>query len=162
MTSVPTLHFMCGKAGSGKSTLADRLAAEHGAILLCEDVWLTRLFGAEMRSFDDYRVYSQRLRTVVASLVRDLLAAGQSVVLDFPANTPAARDWFRSIFEGAGAAHVLHFVDTPEARCLQRIAMRNDQRPEGSHQLTEADFEHITSFFRAPEPAEGFHVVTHR
>jgi len=162
MTSVPTLHFMCGKAGPGKGRLGGRLAAEHGAILLCEDVWLTRLFGAEMRSFDDYRVYSQRLRTVVGPLVRDLLAAGQSVVLDFPANTPAARAWFRSLFEGSPAAHVLHFVDTPEAQCLERIAGRNAQRPEGSHHLTQADFDHITSFFRSPEPAEGFQVVTHR
>ena len=84
------------------------------------------------------------------------------MVLDFPANTPAARAWFRSIFESAQAVHVLHFVDTPESQCLERIATRNVERPEGSHQLSPADFVHITSFFRAPEPSEGFHVVTHR
>ncbi|MFN7696044.1 MAG: AAA family ATPase, partial [Burkholderiales bacterium] len=39
----PTLHFFCGKAGAGKSTLAARIAQETGAVLISEDVWMTRL-----------------------------------------------------------------------------------------------------------------------
>ena len=34
----PTLHFMCGKMAAGKSTLAKKLAEQHGAILICEDL----------------------------------------------------------------------------------------------------------------------------
>ena len=37
-----TLHLICGKAASGKTTLARRLAAEHAAVLFCEDKWLLR------------------------------------------------------------------------------------------------------------------------
>jgi len=44
MNTTPALHFMCGKAGAGKSTLAQALAIEHNAILICEDVWMARLF----------------------------------------------------------------------------------------------------------------------
>lgn len=44
MTTTATLHFFCGKAGAGKSTLARELATTRRAILLCEDVWLARLF----------------------------------------------------------------------------------------------------------------------
>jgi predicted kinase len=153
-----TLHFLCGKAGAGKSTLARRLAAGENALLIVEDVWLARLYGAEMASFDDYRVRALRLRSVVGPLVIELLRAGQPVVLDFPANTRASRAWFRSLYEAAGAPHVLHFVDTPDRQCLDRIAVRNRERPEGSHQLSEEQFAHITSFFEPPQADEGFHV----
>lgn len=161
MSSTPTLHFFCGKAGAGKTTVASRLAQDHGAILISEDIWLMRLFGDQMKTFDDYIRFSKRLKAVVGPLAADLLNAGHSVVLDFQANTKAGRNWFRSVFEQAGAAHVLHFVDTSDEACLARIAKRNVERPEGSHHLTEEDFIHVSSFFQAPEEAEGFKVETH-
>jgi predicted kinase len=158
MTRSPTLHFFCGKAGAGKTTVAAGLAQDHGAILLSEDVWLLELYGDEMKTFDDYVRVSKRLKAVVGPLVVDLLRAGQSVVLDFQANTRAGRRWFRSLFEQASVDHVLHFVNTPDAVCLERIARRNVERPPGSHHLTEDDFMHISSFFQPPEEAEGFNV----
>ncbi|NRF67760.1 ATP-binding protein [Aquincola sp. S2] len=162
MSSSPAcLHLLCGKAGAGKSTLATVLAQTHRAILISEDIWLTRLFGDQIKTFDDYRVYSQRARTVVGPLVVDLLAAGQNVVLDYPANTRVSRAWFRSLHEAAGADHVLHYLDVPDPTCLQRIAKRNGERPEGSYQLTEADFNHVSSFFEAPDPAEGCRIQVH-
>jgi predicted kinase len=161
MTDKPTLHFFCGKAGAGKTTLAARLSVEHRAVLLSEDIWLARLFGDEMKTFDDYIRLSRRLRLAVGPLCVDLLRSGQSLVLDFQANTKAGRGWFRSVFEQAGAAHVLHFVDTPNELCLARIARRNLERPEGSHHLTKADFDHVTSYFQPPTPDEGFNVEVH-
>src|SRR4051794_24900194 len=120
------LHFLCGKAGAGKSTIATSLAASEQALLICEDVWLARLYGDQMRTFDDYRRFSLRLRTVVGPLAVDVLRSGRSVVLDVPANTKATRAWIRSLIDESGAAHVLHFIDTPDAECLRRIAQRND------------------------------------
>ncbi|MBL8344447.1 MAG: ATP-binding protein [Rubrivivax sp.] len=157
----PTLHFFCGKAGAGKTTAASRIAQKHGALLISEDIWLLRLFGDEMKTFDDYVRVSAKLKAVVGPLAVDLLKAGQSVVLDFQANTQAGRGWFRSVFEQAGAAHVLHFVVASDEACLARIGKRNVERPEGSHHLTEADFIHVSSFFQAPEEAEGFNVEMH-
>ncbi|WP_457326501.1 AAA family ATPase, partial [Roseateles sp. P5_E11] len=49
-----TLHFFCGKAGAGKSTVAARLAQADRLVLLSEDVWLSRLYGDELKTFDDY------------------------------------------------------------------------------------------------------------
>jgi predicted kinase len=161
MTDEPCLHFLCGKAGAGKSTLASALAQQHFAILICEDVWLARLFGERMKTFEDYKVFAQRVKTVLGPLVVDLLAAKQSVVLDFPANTKASRVWFRSLFEAAGATHALHYLDVPDQTCLLRIEKRNVERPEGSHHLTEEDFARISSYFEAPEPSEGFQLVAH-
>jgi len=157
----PTLHFMCGKAGAGKTTIASAVAQDHAAVLISEDIWLMRLFGDQMKTFDDYIRFSRTLKTVVGPLTTDLLKAGHSVVLDFQANTKAGRGWFRSVFEQAGAAHVLHFVTTSDQVCLERIAKRNAERPEGSHQLTAEDFTYVSSFFEAPEDAEGFHVKTY-
>lgn len=155
-----TLHFLCGKAGAGKSTLATALARAHAATLICEDIWLARLFGDRMQTFDDYRVYAQKLKTVVQPLAVDLLRAGRSVVLDFPANTRATRAWYRGVFEQAGCDHLLHYLPTPDALCLARIGRRNLERPEGSHHLSEEQFRHISSFFEPPEPDEGFRIQT--
>ena len=156
-----TLHFLCGKAGAGKSTIARDLAAADNAILLCEDVWLARLYGEEMKTFDDYRRVAQRLRRVVGPLATDLLRAGCNVVLDFPANTRAARAWFRALADEAGASHVLHFVDSPDTTCLERIGRRNRERPEGSHHLSPEQFTAISAFFEPPEAAEGLFLRRH-
>ena len=157
----PCLHFFCGKAGAGKSTLAAALAADEQAFLVCEDVWLARLYGDQMHTFEDYRRFAARLKTVVGPLAMDLLRRGQDVVLDFPANTRAARAWFRSLCEDSGARHVLHFVDPGDATCLEHIAQRNVQRPEGSHHLTPEQFAQISSFFEPPSPDEGFEMRRH-
>jgi predicted kinase len=101
------------------------LATKHSAILIFEDIWLMRLFGDQMKTFDDYKLNSQKLKSVIGPLVTDLLKSGQSVVMDFPANSKTSRAWFRSVFEQASAAHVLHFVNSSNQRCLQWIAQRN-------------------------------------
>src|SRR5215217_4400560 len=87
----PCLHFLCGKAGAGKSRVAAGIAASEQAFLISEDVWLARLFGDQMHTFDDYRRLSLRLRTVVGPLAVEILQGGRSVVLDFPANTKPVR-----------------------------------------------------------------------
>lgn len=151
---------MCGKAGAGKSVLAKAIAQAGDAIVLSEDIWLARLFGDEMVTFDDYVRCSRRIRLVVAPLVIELLR-DRSVVLDFPANTLEARAWFRSIFESAHRPHTLHYLAASDALCLQRIGRRNVERPEGSHELSEAMFHHITSFFQPPGSEECFNVELH-
>lgn len=161
MSREPTLHFFCGKAGAGKSTLAKRIATECNAILLSEDVWMMRLFGDQMKTFDHYIKLSHKLKEVIGPLTIDLLTAGQIVVLDFQANTKRSRVWFQSVFETAQSAHVLHFVRTPDELCLQRIAKRNSERPEGSHRLSKEDFFHVSSFFQAPEEVEGFTITSY-
>ena len=157
----PTLHFFCGKAGAGKTTVASRIAQEHRAVLISEDVWLIRLYGDQMKTFDDYIRVSTKVKTVIGPLTVDLLNAGLSVVLDFQANTKAGRAWFRSVFEQARCAHVLHFVSTSDKTCLERICLRNVERPEGSHHLTEEQFFQISSYFEAPDETEGFNIKMH-
>lgn len=154
----PILHFLCGKMAAGKSTLSKKLAAEHNAVLVCEDLWLSRLYPEEIHTFDDYLRYSARLKEVLSPHLVDLLKQDNSVVLDFPGNGPRQRHWFRTIFEAAGADHVLHFVDLPDELCKAQLRMRNAERPPGSMVMSEDEFDHITSYFVAPACIEHFNV----
>jgi hypothetical protein len=101
---------------------------------------------------------SSGTHSIVGPLVVDTLLSGRDVVLDFPANTKAVRAWHRSLFEEAAAEHVLHFIVSPDATCLERIEHRNVSVPE--RHLTPELFEYVTSFFQPPEAEEGF-VVRH-
>ncbi len=158
--TLPSLHFMCGKAGVGKSTLTKALAEQHHAALLCKDVWPAWLFPEEIATFDDCIKYSRRIKAVVAPLVTELLNR-QSVVLDFLANTITTRAGFKSIVESAKAPHTRHFVDASNVPRLSQIAKRNIERSAGSHELSEAAFHHITSFIQPPTLEEGFKVQVH-
>jgi len=154
----PMLHMVCGKIGAGKSTLTRRLADAPATVLISEDAWLAALYPGEIVDLPGYVRTSTRLKQVMAEHVVALLAAGVSVVLDFPANTVSSRAWARGIFEKAGVAHRLHFLDVPDEVCKARLRARN---ASGEHpfETTDAEFDLITRHFVAPSEAEGFHVV---
>lgn len=155
----PTLHFLCGKMAAGKSTLSKSLAAQWNAVLICEDIWLSRLYPDEISTFDDYLKYSARLKDILKPHLLDLLRQGMCVVLDFPANVPRQRQWLRDIADAAGVEHVLHFVDTPDAVCKAQLQKRNRERPDGSMVMSEEEFDRITSFFVPPADAEQFNII---
>jgi predicted kinase len=155
-----TLHFVCGKIASGKTTLARNLAIQHSAAMLCEDEWLT-LLSMKIESFGDCLNHSRTLRRALAPHVIQLLKLGVSVVLDFPANAPKDREWIRSLFEGANAPHMLHFINAPDELCRSRLRTRNEAKPEGLYwgHVPEADFEAITRHLVPPAEAEGFRTI---
>ena len=157
----PTLHLMCGKIASGKSTLASTLAVEHSAILLSEDQWLSRLYPGEIQSVAEYVRCAKQVRGVLGPLVIDLLEAGVSVVLDFPANTVADRQWLRSLADTAKVSHRLHVLDVDDATCRTRLHARN-ALAEHEFAASDAEFDLITGYFRAPQAEEGLEVVMHR
>lgn len=154
------LHLLCGKIASGKSTLAKHLAAEHSALLISEDHWLSRLYPDEIRSVTDYLDRARRIRAVLGPLVIDLLRTGVAVVLDFPANTVADRSWLLSLARTAGVHHTLHYLEQDDATCRARLHARN-ARGEHDFAATDAEFELITRYFQAPAVGEGLDIVVH-
>ncbi len=160
--SVTTLHFFCGKVASGKSTLARQLVESEKGILISEDLWLSRLYPDEIQSFDDYLKYAQRLKVTLTPHIIDLLKQGNNLVLDFPGNVPAIRAWVRSLFEAAGAGHVLHYLELPDEVCKVQLAQRNGELPEGSVSLTEEQFDVISGYFEPPTQSEGFNQKHYR
>jgi uncharacterized membrane protein YgdD (TMEM256/DUF423 family)/predicted kinase len=157
----PTLYLFCGKIGAGKSSLASRFSLRPATVLISEDHWNANLFQAELKTLEDYARYSKRLRAAMGPHVVSLLKIRVSVVLDFPANGVGIRRWMRGIFEEAGAAHELHFLDVSDDVCKRRLRERN---AAGQHpfQTGEADYELFTSYFTPPSPDEGFNLIVHR
>ena len=158
----PVLHFIAGKVGAGKTTLAHRLALELPAVHICEDQWIA-LLGGDVKTLRDYTRHSMRCRGLMQPHLREVLRVGTSLVLDFAGNTPRDRSWVRSIFDAAGADHVLHVIDAPEDLCVQRLRQRNAERPEGLFwfEVGEALLHEAARYYVPPTEAEGFRIVRH-
>ena len=121
---------------------------------------MAALYPDELRTIPDYVRLVPRLRAAMGPHVAEILRAGLSVVLDWPANTIATRRWMKGIFQAAGADHKLHWLDVPNAVCLARLRARN---AAGAHEftLTEAQFVELTRYFEQPTPLEGFDLLVH-
>ncbi len=156
-----TLYFMCGKMAAGKSTSASELARTRHAVLLVQDDLLDALYPGEIETIQDFVKYSARLRAALSPHIRELLSMGVSVVLDFPGNTRVQRQWFRDLFEGAGADHELHFIDAPDDLCKRQLRQRSEGLPAGAAWTTDAEFDAVTAYFQAPAEDEKFTVIRH-
>jgi len=156
--STGTLTFFCGKMGAGKSTMALQIADELNAVLLSEDAWLEALYPGAIASLEDYVRYSTLLKAPIKQLVLSVLATGTHVVMDFPANTPSQRAWFRGVFTEAEATHRLIYLDVSNDTCLKQIEQRRKEQPERAKTDTPAMFEQVTRFFVAPAKEEGFNI----
>ena len=157
-----TLHFICGKAGSGKTTLARELGRTVPAVVFCEDEWIETL-GFEVRSVADFGRASSRCRELIGPLAGELLRLGGSVVFDFAGNTMKSRQWVRTIFEMAGADHVLHAIEATDSQCLANIHKRNEEKPPGIYwgQVSDETFHAVTAHFEPPRAEERFRIVAH-
>ena len=155
------LYFMCGKMAAGKSTHARELARNKNAVLFVQDEFLDALYPGAIRDIKDFVKCSARVRDALSVHIQDLLSRGTSVVLDFPANTRAQRQWFRELLGDASVEHELHFVDVPNDVCKLQLRQRSEALPAGSPWTTEAEFDAITAYFQAPTEDEGFNVIRH-
>lgn len=162
MSTEATLYFFCGKMAAGKSTLARQIAQERNMILLSEDELLAQLYPDEIVDISSYIKYSPRLRAAISSHIITLLRQGLSIVLDFPANTVNQRKWFRTLFEGANAAHCLYFIDATDDLCKRQLKVRSKDQPADSAFISEAVFEEVTSYFQPPKEDEQFNVVLYQ
>ena len=153
-----TLHLVCGKIAAGKSTLCARLADAPAAVAIGQDRWLKILFGDALKEVADYVRVAPLLNAAIGPHVTDVLKAGLDVVLDFPANTRAARAFWRDVAEAAQARTMLHFIDLPDDVCRERLRRRNEV---GGHEFaaSDAQFDQITAYFQPPEADEGLSIV---
>ena len=158
---MPRSICSAARSAAGKSSLAAKLGEAPLTVIVSEDKWTAPLFGAEMRTVEDYVRCSARLRAAMAPHLVDLLKAGVSVVLDFPANTLANRAWMKGIADAAGVAHKLHWLDVPDEICRARLHARN---AGGEHEFaaTDEQFDLITTYFVPPSAEEGLEIVVHR
>ncbi|WP_375723672.1 ATP-binding protein [Arcobacter sp. KX21116] len=153
------LYFMCGKMAAGKSTLSKKLAEENNAILLSEDEILKKLYPNEIKTIEDYIKYSRRLKDMMKNHIIELLNKGNSVVLDFPANTIIQREWFQKIFEESHVDHIMHYVKRSDDMCKMQLKKRNENLSKDEPLIDESTFDAITKYFQEPQENEGFNII---
>lgn len=156
--AVGSLTFFAGKMGAGKSTHSKELARTQNAVLISEDEWLAKLYPGQINDLDDYREYAARLKPLLEEHIHNLLTTGTDVVLDFPANTPGQRAWFKKLSDASGIEGRLIYIKTSDAKCLEQIAIRRKEQPERAKFDTEEMFRQVSSYFSEPLANEGFNL----
>jgi predicted kinase len=148
-TSSTRLVLICGLPASGKSTLARRLAPIVPAVRLDKDDWATQL-GADVWD-DDFRVRLERQLWVLA---QDLLARGQSVILEWGHWARMERDEKRLAARALGVGVELHYLDAPLEELIERAERRNASGEWTASPMTRAHFEMWATGFQAPDEEE--------
>ena len=67
----------------------------------------------------------------------------------------------RSLFEEAGCAHQLHYLEVDDEVCRARLHRRNEAG-EHEYNASDEDFDLFTSYFVPPSADEAFELVLHR
>jgi predicted kinase len=143
------LILICGLPGSGKTTLAKRLAAETSAVRLCPDEWKHDL-GIDYYD-EDARV---RLERRLWRLARELLALGQSVIMENGFWAREERDELRLAARALGVAVELHHLEAPVDELWRRLDARNKLAVPGTVPIEREDLERWALQFEAPDLAE--------
>ncbi|MGW7996700.1 AAA family ATPase [Staphylococcus xylosus] len=154
-----TLYFFTGKMGAGKSTISKKIASDKNAILLSEDEMLEQFYPNQIKTFDDYLTYSNRIKPFVKNHVQNLLRADTSVVMDFPGNTQKQRKWLSNIASEINVSHKLISLNISDETCLQRLKQRNIENPERANFDTLETFNYVSHYFEKPNKSEGLNIV---
>jgi predicted kinase len=145
----PRLVLMCGLPGSGKTTLARQLEEALPALRLCGDEWMTNL-GIDL--FDE--AARDRIEQLFWGLAQQVLALGQSVILESGFWTRSERDEKRLVARAIGAAVELRVLDVPLAERWDRIETRNALPSSGTVPISYAQLAGWDAFFERPTPDE--------
>jgi predicted kinase len=143
------LVLITGLPASGKSTLARRLAPTIPAIRLDKDQWTIQL-GHDPWD-DDFR---PMIEGQLWTLTRDLLAQGQSVILEWGHWARAERDEKRLAARALGVGVELHYLDAPLEELIERAERRNVSGEWSASPMTRAHFEQWVGSFQPPDEEE--------
>jgi len=143
------LVLICGLPASGKSTLARQLAPKIPGIRLDKDGWVTQL-GADVWD-DEFRL---RIERQLWALTRELLAQGQSVILEWGHWARVERDEKRLGARALGVGVELHYLDTPMDELIERADRRTASGEWTASPMTRAHFEQWSTIFQPPDEDE--------
>src|ERR1700758_442436 len=143
------LVLICGLPASGKSTLARRLAPKIPAIRLDKDGWGGAL-GADVWD-EEFRV---RLEHQLWVLTQELLAQGQSVILEWGHWARAERDERRLAARALGVGVQLHYLTAPLSELIERAGRGSASGGWTAAPMTRAHFEEWAARFYPPDDEE--------
>lgn len=118
------LIMVCGLPGAGKTTLARSLADERTGLRLCPDEWLQAL---EISLWDG--VQRERVERLQWELARELLRAGNVVIIEWGTWSREERNRLRVEARTLGAQVELIFLDPPVEELWRRIQARGQLDP---------------------------------
>ncbi|HYI56091.1 MAG TPA: ATP-binding protein [Microlunatus sp.] len=141
----PVLIIVCGLPGAGKTTMARSLATERTGIRLCPDDWLEAL---------DISLWDGQLRDRVErlqwELARDLLRAGNVVIIEWGTWGRDERDRLQLEARTLGAQRELVFLDPPLDELWRRIQFRGQESP----QIPREELDRWDRVFQRPDAEE--------
>jgi predicted kinase len=149
LTSSTRLVLICGLPASGKSTLARQLAPQLPAVRLDKDSWAIQL-GRDPWD-EEFRV---RLERQLWMHSQDLLAQGQSVILEWGHWARVERDEKRLGARALGVGVELHYLAAPLEELIERAERRNLSGEWTAAPMTRAHFEEWATMFQPPDEAE--------
>ena len=145
----PRLILICGLPGSGKTTLAKELASKVPAVRLSPDEWKHDL-GIDY--YDEQR--RVQLEDRLWRLGQELLALGQSVIMENGFWTRQERDDLRLRARALGVAVELHYLEASVEELWRRLQLRNDESRPGMVPIKREDLHRWALQFEAPDVAE--------
>ena len=143
------LVLICGLPASGKTTLARDLARKIPAVRLNKDDWTAQL-GHDVWD-DEFRL---RIEAQLWALTQELLAQGQSVILEWGHWGRAERDEKRLGARALGVKVELHYLDAPLEELIARAERRNTSGEWTASPITRAHLEHWATVIQVPDEEE--------
>jgi predicted kinase len=118
--------LLVGSPGAGKSHFAAHLGPILRAVTLTGDKMKNAIYGSneEIRRLDDWDGVNNTAYNAIAYSVRQVLAAGCSVVLDADHRSQNTRDLYREMAQEVGAAMLVAHILTRPALARQRALSR--------------------------------------
>ena len=141
----PVLIIVCGLPGAGKTTISRSLATERTGIRLCPDDWLEAL---EISLWDEQ--LRDRVERLQWELARDLLRAGNVVIIEWGTWGRDERERLRLEARTLGAQAELVFLDPPLDELWRRIEARGQESPP----IPRDDLDRWDRVFQRPDAEE--------
>lgn len=143
------LILMCGLPGSGKTTVAKQLAIQAKAVRLSPDEWKHAL------GLDYYDEPGRvLLEAKLWMLGQELLALGQSVILENGFWAREERDGLRLHGRSLGVAVELHYLEAPVEELWRRLDHRNELAEPATVPIKRSDLDKWATQFQPPDAAE--------
>jgi predicted kinase len=157
-----TTHLISGLPCSGKTTYALGLKADLDSVVFSLDRWLITAFGRYSIAEIGHDEHVRRVlatRELIWSAASELLRRGTDVILDDGFFLRANRMQFVQLAKRQGAAAKTHYIDTPRAVLLDRLAARNANLPPFNFAITPETMEAFFQLYETPSEDEGAQVI---